>query len=158
MAENAADIDLIQEKLISLDERVEKLFALDTLLLRLEDQTPETASLPATSMFIDEDADSSTTTFDVTLDAERGVYALDGIPQPTVQVPRGDIIKFDISALSAASEFKIYKNGTQLTQGVSYGATEVTVDTGNLPANTNKIFYRNSQTAGMGWIIEVTDI
>ena len=157
LAENAAEIDLIQEKLISLDERVEKLFALDTLLLRLEDQTPETASLPSTSMFIDEDADGSTTTFDVTLDPERGVYSLDGIPQPTVQVPRGDIIKFDISALSAPTEFRIYKNGTELTQGVSYGATEVTVDTGNMPANTNKIFYRNSQTAGMGWIIEVTD-
>ena len=158
LAENAAEIDLIQEKLISLDERVEKLMGIDTLLLRLEDQTPETASLPSTSFFIDENGDSSTTTFDVTLDPERGVYALDGIPQPTVQVPRGDIVKFDISALSAPTEFRIFKNGTQLTQGVTYGATEVAVDTGNIPANTTKIFYRNSQTAGMGWIIEVTDI
>ncbi len=157
LAENTADIDLIQEKLISLDERIEKLFALDTLVLRLEDQTPETASLPSTSMFIDEDSDSSTTTFGVTLDPERGVYALDGIPQPTVQLPRGDIIKFNISALTSPTEFKIYKNGSPLTQGVSYGATEVTIDTGNLPTNTTKIFYRNSQTSGMGWIIEVTD-
>tara|TARA_R110002050_G_scaffold66762_1_gene144652 strand:+ start:1673 stop:2734 length:1062 start_codon:yes stop_codon:yes gene_type:complete len=157
LAENTADIDLIQEKLISLDERVEKLLGLDTLLLRLEDQTPETASLPSTSFFIDENGDSSTTTFGVTLDPERGVYALDGIPQPTVQVPRGDIIKFNISALSSPTEFKIYKNGTQLTQGVSYGATEVTVDTGNIPAATTKIFYRNSLTSGLGWIIEVTD-
>jgi len=157
LSTQGADIGLIQEKLISLDERVEKLFALDTLLLRLEDETPETSSLPSTSMFIDENGDSSTTIFEVTLDPERGVYSLDGIPQPTVQVPRGDIVKFDLSELSSPSEFRIYKNGTELTQGVSYGATEVTVDTGNMPVNTTKIFYRNSQTAGMGWIIEVTD-
>ena len=158
LSTHGANIDLIHEKLISLDERIEKLFALDTLLLRLEDQTPETASLPSTSMFIDENGDSSTTTFEVTLDPERSVYSLDGIPQPTVQVPRGDIIKFDISNLSEPTQFRIYKNGTELTQGVTYGATEVTVDTGNMPVNTTKVFYRNSQTAGMGWIIEVTDI
>ena len=108
-------------------------------------------------MFIDEDANSSTTIFAVTIDPERDVYCLDGVPQPTVQVPRGDIIKFNTSALSTPSEFRIYRNGTELTQGVSYGATEVTIDTGNIPMNLSKIFYRNSQTTGMGWIIEVTD-
>ena len=152
-----ASISLIQEKLISVDERIEKLFSEDTLLLRLDDDTPPTPNLPSTSMFIDEDANTSTTIFAVTLDPERGVYSLDGVPQPTVQVPRGDIIKFNISALSTPSEFRIYRNGTELTQGVSYGATEVTVDTGNIPINLSKIFYRNSQTTGMGWIIEVTD-
>lgn len=153
-----ASIRLIQEKLISVDERIEKLFSEDTLLLRLDDDTPPTPNFPATSMFIDEDADSSTTIFEVTLDPQRNVYSLDGVPQPTVQVPRGDIIKFNTSQLSSPSEFRIYRNGAELVQGVSYFGNEVTVDTGSMPTNLNKIFYRNSQTAGMGWIIEVTDI
>lgn len=152
------DVDLIQEKLISVDDRIEKLLGIDSLLLQLEEQTPTTASIPLTSYFIDEDADSSTTIFSVTIDPERNVYALDSIPQPTVQVPRGDIIKFNLTALADPAEFRIFQNGTQLTQGVSYGATEVSVNTGNIPAGLNKLFYRNSNTSGMGWIIEVTDI
>ena len=155
---HAGDIDLIKEKLISMDERIEKLGGLDTLLLSLEDQTSTTpAAIPTTSRFIDESSDGSTTTFAVTLDPERSVYALEGVPQPTVQVPRGDIIKFDISALSEPTEFRIYQNGTELTTGVSYGATLVTVDTGSIPGALTKIYYRNSNTSGMGWIIEVTD-
>ena len=157
LSTNTGDIKLVKEKIISLDERVEKLLGIDTLLLKLEDNTPTTASVPSTSFFIDEDADVSTTIFEVTLDPERGVYALEGIPQPTVQVPRGDIIKFDITNLDSPSEFRIYQNGTELTQGVSYGALEVSVSTGNIPSNLTKIYYRNSQTAGLGWIIEVTD-
>lgn len=157
LSNHTAELMLLTEKLISVDERIEKLNGIDTLMLSLEDQTPATASVPHTSYFIDEDADSSTTIFVVSIDNERGVYALEGIPQPTVQVPRGDIIKFDISALASPAEFRIYQNGTQLTQGVSYGATEVTVDTGNIPGALNKIYYRNSVTSGMGWIIEVTD-
>lgn len=157
LAAHAADLSLLKEKLISVDERIEKFAGIDTLLLALEDQTSTTAALPTTATFIDEDADGSTTTFIVSLDPQRNVYALEGIPQPTVQVPRGDIIKFDISGLAAPAEFRIYQNGTELTQGVSYGATLVTVDTGNIPGALTKIYYRNSVTAGMGWIIEVTD-
>ena len=157
LATHSSDIDLIKEKIVSLDERIEKLLGLDTLLLSLEESTPTTASLPSTSFFIDENADQSTTIFEVSLDPERGVYALEGVPQPTVQVPRGDIVKFDISGLSAPSEFRIYRNGTELTQGVTYAANYVTVDTSNIPVSLTKIYYRNSQTAGLGWIIEVTD-
>ena len=157
LSTHAAELMLISEKLISVDERIEKLGGIDTLMLSLEDQTPTGASIPNTSYFIDETADGSTTIFAVTIDPQRNVYALEGIPQPTVQVPRGDIIKFNISALADPAEFRIYQNGTELTQGVSYGATEVTVDTGNIPGALTKIYYRNSLVAGMGWIIEVTD-
>ena len=157
LADHAADLNLLKEKLISVDERIEKFAGIDTLMLALEDQTSTTAALPATATLIDEDADGSTTTFTVTLDPQRDVYALEGIPQPTVQIPRGDIVKFDISGLATPAEFRIYQNGTELTQGVSYGATLVTVDTGNIPGTLTKIYYRNSVTAGMGWIIEVTD-
>lgn len=157
LAAHAADLDLLKEKLISVDERIEKLGGIDTLMLALEDQTPTGASVPDTSLFIDESADASTTIFAVSIDPQRSVYALEGIPQPTVQVPRGDIIKFNLTALSEPAEFRIYQNGTELTQGISYGATEVTVDTGSIPGALTKIYYRNSQTSGMGWIIEVTD-
>ena len=155
---HAGDIDLIKSKIISMDERIEKLGGLDTLLLALEPDTVSSpAAIPTTSRFIDESADGDITIFSVTLDPERSVYALEGVPQPTVQVPRGDVIKFDTSGLDEPSEFRIYQNGTELTTGVSYGATLVTVDTGNIPGALTKIYYRNSNTAGMGWIIEVTD-
>ncbi len=157
LTNHTAELMLLTEKLISVDERIEKLNGIDTLMLSLEDQTPTTSSIPQTSYFIDEDADSSTTIFEVSIDAERGVYALEGIPQPTVQVPRGDIIKFNIAGLENPTQFRIYQNGTELTQGVSYGANEVTVDTGNIPGSLTKIYYRNNLTSGMGWIIEVTD-
>jgi hypothetical protein len=157
LTDHTAELLLLTEKIISVDERIEKLNGIDTLMLSLEDQTPSVASVPQTSYFIDEDADSSTTIFEVSIDAERNVYALESIPQPTVQVPRGDIIKFNLTSLADPSEFRIYQNGNELTQGVSYGATEVTVDTGNIPGSLTKIYYRNSVVSGMGWIIEVTD-
>lgn len=154
---HSENLELIKEKLISLDERIEKLGGIDRLMLALEDDTPTTASLDVTSRFIDESSDNSTTTFVVTLDPERSVYALDGIPQPTVQVPRGDIIKFDVSSLSDPTDFRIYRNGTELTSGVSTFGNIVTVETGNIPSELTKIYYRSSVHAGMGWIIEVTD-
>ena len=125
--------------------------------LSLEEDTPTTASLPVTSTFIDSDADTSTTTYQVTLDPERGVYALEGIPQPTVQVPRGDILKFNVSALDNPGNFIIFGAGQLLTVGVNYGATEVTVDTGSISNSLSKIYYRDSVTAGLGWVIEITD-
>ena len=157
LVSHSENIELIKSKLISLDERVEKLGGIDRLMLALEDDTPTTASLSMTSRFIDETSDGSVTTFSVSLDPERGVYALDGIPQPTVQVPRGDVIKFDVSGLSDPTEFRIYRNGTELTTGVSTFGNIVTVETGNIPSELTKIYYRNSVHAGMGWIIEVTD-
>ena len=149
------DIDGITEKLISLDQRIEQFVGINTLLLKLEDDTPETPVSYDT--FTDRLSDGSTTIFQVGLDTERNVYTLEGIPQPTVQLPRGDIIKFDISNLSNANQFQIYKNGTALTTGVTYTADMVTVDTSQISVAIDKIFYRNSVTAGMGWIIEITD-
>ena len=152
-----ADLNLLTEKLISVDERIEKLGGIDTLMLALEDDTPVTGQLPTTSLFIDENSDASTTTFNVTVDPQRGVYALEGIPQPTVQVPRGDIIKFNVSALAEPNKFVIIGGGQLLTVGVSYGATDVTIDTSAISGTLTKIYYRNSETSGLGWVIEVTD-
>ena len=153
-------LDLLMEKMQSVDERIEKFLGIDSLLLQLEDSTPDVAATPATGEFIDETLGGDVSTFVVSVDAEREVYALDGIPQPTVQVPRGDIVEFDLTGLgeTARQYFRIYKNGTELTDGVTYNADNVVVNTSNVPVSLSKVFYKNSQVQGMGWVIEITDI
>ena len=54
--------------------------------------------------FFDYTADGDTTRFRVTLDEGRGVYRLDDVPQPTIQLPRGDIIEFEITELGNGRE------------------------------------------------------
>ena len=150
-----SDIDLITEKIISIDERCDVVDGLPTLILSLEDNTPTTAAT-ADPVFTDDIADGSTTTFTVTLDSERGVYALDDVPQPTVQVPRGDIVVFDVSGLPIPSHFRIYDGDTELsTRRLRFGS--VTLSTASIPVNTSRLNYRNSLTAGLGWIIEVVN-
>lgn len=153
-------VDLLTEKLQSVDERIEKFMGLDALVLELESSTPADAAEPATGQFIDEIPGGEISTFEVAVDPEREVYTLDGIPQPTVQVPRGDIIEFSLNGLgeTARQYFRIYKNGTELTDGVTYNATSVVVNTAVVPAELSKVFYKNSQVQGMGWVIEITDI
>ena len=151
-----SDINLITEKIISIDERCDIVDGLPTLVLALEDNTPTTAATDD-PIFVDNIADGSTTTFTVTLDSERGVYALDGVPQPTVQVPRGDIIVFDVSGLPIPSHFRIYDGDTELSVGVVYAADSVTLSTSQIAINTSRLNYRNSLTSGLGWIIEVVN-
>ena len=151
------DVSLIFEKLISVDDRLESVSGYGNLLLQLESNTPTSATQSATPKFIDDIPDGGTTTFVVTLDQERGVYALNDIPQPTVQIPRGDTVVFDVSALAQPTHFRIYQNGTELSHGVDYSTDSVTIDTTQVDVNLTKVFYRNSQTPGLGWIIEITD-
>ena len=151
-----SEIDLITEKIISIDERCDVVDGLPQIILALEDNTPTTAAT-ADPIFTDDIADGSTTTFTVTLDSERGVYSLDDVPQPTVQVPRGDIIVFDVSALPIPAHFRIYDGDTELSTGVVYAAGSVTLSTASIPVNTSRLNYRNSLTAGLGWIIEVVN-
>jgi len=151
-----SDINLITEKIISIDERCDVVDGLPTLILALEDNTPTTAAT-SDPIFTDDIADGSTTTFTVTLDTERGVYSLDDVPQPTVQVPRGDIVVFDVSGLPIPSHFRIYDGDTELSVGVQYAAGSVTLSTASIPVNTSRLNYRNSLTAGLGWLIEVVN-
>ena len=148
------------EKLQSVDERIESFMGARAPLLELESSTPPESAEPGTPGFIDDTPGGDVSTFVVSVDGEREVYALDGIPQPTVQVPRGDVVDFDLSGLgeTARQYFRIYKNGTELTDGVSYNADNVVVNTANVPLELTKIFYKNSQVQGMGWVIEITDI
>ena len=145
--------DLIT-KFISVDERIESMISTDYILLKLEDNTANgEVALPT---FYDGTTGGDTTTFAVTLD-DRGVYALDGVPQPTVEVPRSDTIIFDLSALGSPNEFEVYNGGTQLTSGVSRNGTNLTVNISQVPLQITKIFYRNTTTSGMGWVISVLD-
>lgn len=157
IAATQSNIDLIFEKMISMDDRIEKLGGITGLVLNLEDSTPTTASVPFTESFIDEVADGDTSIFVVTLDPEREVYLLDGVAQPTVQCPRGDILKFNTSGLPVASDFRIFHGGSELSSGVNISAGMVTVTTGSISNSITKIFYRSATVAGRGWVIEITD-
>ena len=156
LTELESQIALMTQKIISIDERVDVVDGLPQLVLSLEDNTP-TFAATSDPIFTDSIADGSTTTFVVTLDTERGVYALEGVPQPTVQVPRGDIIVFDVSGLPIPSHFRIYEGDTELSVGVVYNAGTVTLTTSQIAINTSRLNYRNSLTAGLGWIIEVVN-
>ena len=156
LASLQAEITHMTTKIVSIDERCDIVDGLPHLVLALEDNTPTTAASDD-PIFVDNIADGSTTTFEVTLDAERGVYSLEGIPQPTVQVPRGDIVVFDVSALPIPAHFRIYEGSTELSVGVSYAADTVTVTTSQIAVNTTRLNYRNSQTPGLGWIIEIVN-
>ena len=155
LATFGSDINLMTEKLISLDQRIEEFAGINTLILKLEDNTPTTPD--AENGFMDRVADGSTTVFAVDVDTERNVYTLEGIPQPTITVPRGDIIEFDISNLANGTQFRIFKNGTEQTDGVHISADKVTLKTAEVATSTYKLFYKNTVTPGMGWIIEITD-
>ena len=111
-----------------------------------------------TQQFTDTIPDGDTTRFTVGTDS-RGVYTLDGIAQPTVTLPRGDIIEFDLSGLTSPNQFDIYKNGELLEQGVTrFDDTNILrVRTGDVPTELNKLYYKNSDKAGMGWVIVITD-
>ena len=156
LTELESQIALMTQKIISIDERVDVVDGLPQLVLSLEDNTP-TFAATSDPIFTDSIADGSTTTFVVTLDSERGVYALEGVPQPTVQVPRGDIIVFDVSGLPIPAHFRIYDGDTELSTGVVYATGSVTLRTSQIPVNLSRINYRNSLTPGLGWIIEVVN-
>ena len=156
LADLESQIALMTQKIISIDERVDVVDGLPSLVLSLEENTPSFAA-SSDPIFTDSIADGSTTTFVVTLDAERGVYALEGVPQPTVQVPRGDIIVFDVSGLPIPAHFRIYDGSTELSTGVVYDTGSVTLRTSQIPVNLSRINYRNSLTPGLGWIIEVVN-
>ena len=108
---------------------------------------------------IDTIPDGDTTTFVVTEDTARGVYVLDGTPQPTIQLPRGDIIVFDVNALAEPTQFDVYQNGVILETGRTYfpDTKLLRIRTGDIPITIDKLFYRNTVTRGMGWIISITD-
>ena len=108
---------------------------------------------------IDTIPDGDTTTFIVTEDTAMDVYRLDDAPQPTVQVPRGDIIIFDLNALSDPTKFDVYQNGIILQNGRHYFSDTklLRIRTGDIPINIDKLFYRNTEKRGMGWIISITD-
>ena len=147
-------IDELISKFVSVDERIESMINTDYIVLQLEDNT--TGAEIQEPTFFDGSSGGATTTFVVDVD-DRGVYTLDGIPQPTVEVPRGDSIIFDLSNLTTPTKFDIYKNGTLQSTGVTRSGTNLTVDTSQIALQTTKLFYRDTVTSGLGWIINILD-
>jgi len=157
----------------SLELLANKIESTDKLLYEVLDQLNsihavevEENSVPANTFYpglgddlIDTIPDGDTTTFTVTLDTKMNVYQLDGAPQPTVQVPRGDIIIFDLNELSEPTKFDVFQNGIILQNGRTYYSDTklLEIRTGDIPINIDKLFYRNTIKRGMGWIISITD-
>jgi len=145
----------LTEKVNSNDERIEKL--LGSGLVELEENT---AGIDPTvrPTFIDEIPLGDVNRYTVTLDPERKVYALDGVPQPTVQLPRGDILEFDITGLPNPERFEIALSYNKpLTQGVDVSNGVVTLDTTKVDSEIVRLYYRDNQVSGIGWIITITD-
>ena len=177
----------LQEKFISIDERFQNYIAQDTKFVELEENTVIREGLLTTTSdqvitdergrtittelgtvqaegsrpFIDEVLGGDTTTFIVGTDPERGVFTLDGVPQPTVQIPRGDIVIFDIRNLEDPSVFDVFQNGVVLQTGYSRdnspGSQTITVTTGNMESSLDRLYYRHTTINGLGWLIEITD-
>lgn len=166
LSEINKNLTTLFNKFASLDARIHGWVDAERQYLELEANTGATSPRP---VFVDESvevidtvADGDTTTFAVTIEAGRNVYELDGVPQPTVQLPRGDIIIFDLSALTStqANEFDIFINGVILPDSAgcvrSY-PNSITVNTGLIDSNLTKLYYKNRVTRGMGWLIVITD-
>lgn len=110
--------------------------------------------------FFDFEADGDTTVFTVTQDTVRNVYQLDGIPQPTVQLPRGDIIGFDVRNLEDKDSFTIFADGEEVSEPAVVRHLQdnvVMVYTGLLGTNISKMYYRHRTIRGLGWVIVITD-
>lgn len=171
-AASGGDLDLagvnrqvsrLNEKFISMDERIQNFLNQNDRFVKLEDDTVEegTRITREPRTFIDEIADGDTTYFVVGIDGQRGVWTLDDIPQPTIQVPRGDIIVFDLSNIGDPTKFDIYTNGVTLDVGKvrveAEGNESITVQTSQVPSNLYKLYYKHTEKNGMGWIINITD-
>lgn len=114
--------------------------------------------IPETAQFRDTTPDGDTTRFIVGVD-HRGVYTLDGIAQPTVLLPRGDIIEFDVSNLDNPDQFDLFKNGELLETGKArFNDTNIVrLRTGDVATSITKVYYKNTQKNGLGWVIVITD-
>ena len=163
---NDLEIRLLQQKIQSLESRVESVTDEFGPFLRLESNTPlPDSTIPGIETeFVDTISDGDTTRFVVGQDSRRGVYTLDGVAQPTVQLPRGDIIEFDVSGLSDPEKFDIYLNGsTKLvdfdTSGNIYDRSDniIRVSTLLLSTDYTRLYYRNTEVNGLGWLIVITD-
>ena len=156
------DISALTNKVASLEEDLKTVAEVQGLFLRLEDQTTGVSGDPidfARSEFIDTIPDGDTTRFVVGKD-RRGVYTLDGVPQPTVELPRGDIIEFDISGLTPYSgDFVIYANGLPMEESEAHtrDSNLIRVNTSHIPTTITKLYYRDANVNGLGWVIVITD-
>ena len=149
-----SDVSSLISKFISVDERIESMVIEQNSYVKLEDNT--TSAVEGLPTFYDGTAGGDTTRFIVTQD-DRGVYALDNVPQPTVELPRADTIEFDLSGLTDEDEFELYTNGALLTAGKSRVGSILTMNASQIPLSITKVFYKNTETSGLGWVISIVD-
>lgn len=153
-------ITRLEGKLFSMDSRIADIIASNDIFLKLESGTTQPGDTD--TVFYDTVSDGDTTRFIVGKDSQRGVYTLNGVPQPTVQLPRGDILEFDVSGLSTPGNFEIYINGITLEEGnsdsqaYSRDGNIITVNTQYVDPSISKLYYKDTQVTGLGWVIVIT--
>ena len=84
---------------------------------------------------------------------------MEGVPQPSIEVPVPDLIVFDLSELPEDDyeNFDIYKNGVILEQGVlrEYDEKRITLYTSQIPQSIDRLFYKHRTIKGMGFTISI---
>lgn len=144
----------LEQKIVSVDDKLEGVVVENSLGLALETGNDPDFVDPPT--FID-DAPGGVSTFVVALD-NRGVFTLDGIAQPSIQIYRGDDVDFDLSGLGDGSDFQIVIDGTVTSTGaVSRTGSNVVVDTGAINASITKFYYQSASDTSNGWIVAIVD-
>lgn len=154
LAELQRQIGRLEQKVVSVDDKVEGIVVENSLGLALEDGNDTDFVDPPT--FID-DAPGGVSTFVVGVD-NRGIFTLDGIAQPSIQIYRGDNVDFDLSGLGDGSDFQIVIDGvTTSTGSVNRTGSNVIVDTGTINAGITKFYYQSASDTSNGWIVAIID-
>ena len=155
-----SQINDIMDKIVSIDERLEGLPTDFSGYLKLEDNTTPgvQSSYEEPPEFFDNIPDGDINRFTVGIN-DRGVYTLEGVPQPSIEVPVPDLVVFDLSELPEDDyeNFDIYKNGVILEQGVlrEYDERRITLYTSQIPQNLDRLFYKHRTKKGMGFTISI---
>lgn len=154
LAELQRQIGRLEQKVVSVDDKVEGIVVENSLGLVLEDGNDTDFVDPPT--FID-DAPGGVSTFVVGVD-NRGIFTLDGIAQPSIQIYRGDNVDFNLSGLGDGSDFQIVIDGvTTSTGSVNRTGSNVIVDTGAINAGITKFYYQSASNTSNGWIVAIID-
>lgn len=154
LAELQRQIGRLEQKVVSVDDKVEGIVVENSLGLVLEDGNDTDFVDPPT--FID-DAPGGVSTFVVGVD-NRGIFTLDGIAQPSIQIYRGDNVDFNLSGLGDGSDFQIVIDGvTTSTGSVNRTGSNVIVDTSAINAGITKFYYQSASNTSNGWIVAIID-
>lgn len=160
LSEIADKISDYEDKFISIDERFSGIPTSDGGYVLLESNTVpgETTTYESTVEFFDDVIGGDVNIFKVSLN-QRGTYSLNGVPQPTVEVPVPDLMKFDLEELPEDDyeNFDIFDRSGPLSTGIlrDYPNKWITVNTSQISSSVDRIYYRHRFKKGLGFTISI---